>query len=142
MADNRKVAAAVLERAQKVVMMERGNEHGDAEDSFTTIAAFWSSLLSATNHREVQVSGADVAQMMVLLKVARSIHGDGTNLDHYVDAAGYASLAAMIAVGAAKDKDIVEAVESAFKPVRLRDETEDEAAQATFPFSGLPKKGK
>jgi hypothetical protein len=130
--DKREIAASVLERAQKVVMHERGNEHGDAEDSFATIAAFWASLLSATNHREVHISGADVALMMTLLKVARSIHGNGMQTDHYVDMAGYASLAAMLRIQNAPktapkgDSVLSDADFAEFKPVKLKEASAEE----------------
>lgn len=40
------------------------------------------------------LGAADAAQMMVLFKVARTISGDPTVADHYVDQAGYTALAA------------------------------------------------
>lgn len=90
----------IMVTAGKTVLGERGAQHGNMEDSFTTIANFWTEYLVSTASRrevgsaeELLVTPFDVAQMMVLLKVARSIHGNPANVDHYVDAAGYSAIA-------------------------------------------------
>lgn len=101
--DHRKVADHILKTAHKVVTTERGNQHGGAEDSFAMIGALWQTYLNNTRHNTgiadvgVMVTAYDVAQMMTLLKIARAVHGDPRNEDHYVDAAGYTGLAAAIA---------------------------------------------
>lgn len=100
--DHRKVASHVLHTAHKVVTTERGNQHGGAEDSFTMIGDLWSTYVNNTirnrdEHNGVTITAYDVAQMMVLLKIARATHGDPRNDDHYIDAAGYTGLAAAIA---------------------------------------------
>lgn len=73
------------------------------------IADLWSTfIVSSTKHRvagdltiidAVQLTPADVAKMMALLKIARAIHGDPLNEDHYVDAAGYIALDAALSLG-------------------------------------------
>lgn len=100
--DNRPVAAHVLKTAHSVVTTERGGQHGDAENSFAMIGRFWSEYLNNSNNLYqdgdplIRVSAYDVAQMMTLLKIARAVHGDPKNADHYVDAAGYTALAAAL----------------------------------------------
>lgn len=61
----------------------RPDNHGDPEDSFGTIADLWSGYL------DVDVDPADVANLMVLLKVARNREGH-YHEDNWVDIAGYA----------------------------------------------------
>ena len=65
--------AAVLDMAKQYVMEDRATEHGDLEDNFYAIAAYWS------NHLGVVVSVTDVAVMMCLLKVARLKSNPGNN---------------------------------------------------------------
>jgi hypothetical protein len=36
--------------------------------------------------------------MMEMLKIARSIYGDSTNRDNFIDSAGYAALAGMLQI--------------------------------------------
>jgi hypothetical protein len=132
MADKREVAGTVLDRARKVVMSERGNQHGDAEDSFQMIADLWTAHLQHTNRDSsfgaIRVTPFDVAQMMVLLKVARSVYGDPFNPDNYIDAAGYSSLAAMIMEGKRTDNEPAVSPDSMFapRPPKLKGETEAE----------------
>lgn len=81
--------ADVLDTALIAVTLDRQNTHGQPEDSFGTIAKFWST------HLGVSVSKADVALMLVLLKVARA----GQNPEHddnWVDIAGYAACGAEV----------------------------------------------
>lgn len=92
--DKREIAASILHTASKIVSSERKNQHGDAENSFHMIAALWRAYLTG---RPGEIDARDVAHMMALLKIARSVHGDASHADHYVDAAGYAALAGMLA---------------------------------------------
>ncbi len=79
--------AALLSEAAETIRQREG-AHGDKGRTFAMIAAMWSAYLGA------EVSPADVAQMMVLLKVARARCGDRTHHDHYVDQAGYVACTA------------------------------------------------
>ena len=88
-------AAAILDRARSIVTGDRRTTHGAPERCFGTIAAFWRIYLDAIG-RPVQPH--DVAQMMVLLKVARSTSGT-FHADDYEDACGYAALAGELAAG-------------------------------------------
>jgi hypothetical protein len=74
------------------------------------IGNLWSEFIrSSTKHRtqggdftsvdSVNITPADVARMMDLLKISRSVHGDPLNVDNYVDGAGYQALAGMLELG-------------------------------------------
>lgn len=78
---------AILREAETIINGERQGQYGNPEDSFRLIAGFWSAYLGCT------VSPRQVAEMMVLLKVARQRSGKGKR-DNLVDICGYAALAA------------------------------------------------
>lgn len=90
-------AAKVLVEAANIVAGARNTTHGDVERSFALIAKFWTLYLEARMARAAtSVTAVDVAQMMVLMKVARSIQGTPLR-EHFLDEAGYAALAAELA---------------------------------------------
>lgn len=72
----------ILDDAAETVY-ERPDTHGEPEDSFEKIAEMWSAYL------DTEMRPHDVANMMVLLKVARNAEGHYHD-DNYVDIAGYA----------------------------------------------------
>jgi hypothetical protein len=78
----------VLEDAIETVY-DRPSTHGEPEDSFAAIAGLWNEYLRAGGIRDPNVQPEDVANMMVLLKVARNAEGH-YHEDNYVDIAGYA----------------------------------------------------
>lgn len=86
------VAGDVCADAAKVVTTERENQHGSSVACHNLIAQFWSDYLGE------HVTAYDVAQMMVLMKVARARMGDPRHRDHYVDQAGYSGLAYQMAM--------------------------------------------
>ena len=86
----------VLEEAKRCICQDRQNQYGAPEDSFLTIAAFWETYLSAKYERTIELTCDDVALMMVLLKIARTM-SHTLHVDNYVDMAGYAALAAELA---------------------------------------------
>lgn len=75
---------SILETAKQYVSKDRNATHGEPEDSFTDIAAFWSDYTGQT------LTSKDVAVMMILLKCAR-LKTSPDNLDNWVDVAGYAA---------------------------------------------------
>jgi hypothetical protein len=105
-------AANILFNAKVVVTTQRGNQHGGADDSFQMIGNLWSEYLRATTtHRaaekqfvgvsELAITPTDVAHMMTILKIARANLGDPSQVDNYIDAAGYQSLAGALSLGSA-----------------------------------------
>lgn len=82
----------LLELCESYVTKDREADHGAPEDSFGLIARYWSVYLGK------EVSPADVASLMVLLKVARGQYKP-TNTDNWVDIAGYAACGCELATG-------------------------------------------
>ena len=74
----------ILDTAKQYVDTDRAEEHGDMEDNFQRIAAYWNAHLGLVSY----IKDTDVAVMMTLLKVAR-IHSNTENIDNWIDACGY-----------------------------------------------------
>lgn len=93
------VTGAVLQAAHQATSTDRPNTHGSAPVNFAAIAILWNAFLDAMSIAKPvpRLEPADVAQMMVLFKVARTVSGDPTVADHYVDECGYAAIAARLA---------------------------------------------
>lgn len=75
----------ILDKAKEIIDGERQVIYGDAEDSFDTIAKLWSAYLNTP------INSADVANMMILMKVARNSSGVYKD-DNWIDICGYAAL--------------------------------------------------
>jgi len=75
---------------------QRLKDHGNTERSFQMIADLWSVYInhSFTSRGDLKLRPYDVAQMMSMVKKARSVYG--FTEDNFVDDAGYAALAAML----------------------------------------------
>ena len=89
----------ILREAARIVCGDRNAQYGEPEDSFRAIAEFWETYVReecVSTGAVVCIQEADVAMMMVLLKVARAIYG--TKADTYIDIAGYAACAGEIAI--------------------------------------------
>ena len=78
--------AEVLDDAKQKVTVDRAADHGDMEDNFKTIAAYWS------EHLDHKVTPIDVGIMMTLLKMAIA-KGNPYHQDNYVDGCGYLACA-------------------------------------------------
>jgi len=89
MSDN--IRSKILTEALELINPggERAKSYGDAQTNFTCIAEMWSAYLSP--HK---VSPRDVANLMVLLKLARMRQSSGGHRDSSLDAAAYCALAA------------------------------------------------
>ena len=74
----------VLEISRNIVTGQRTDDYGQPEDSFDKIAKYWSVYLGR------KITSLDVANMMMLLKMARMTNGGGS-IDNYIDIAGYAA---------------------------------------------------
>lgn len=75
----------ILDKAKSIINGERQGTYGEAEDSFAIIAKLWSVYL---HHA---ISPADVANMMILMKIARNSSGVYKD-DNWIDICGYAAL--------------------------------------------------
>ena len=79
--------AEVLKRAEELVCKERAADYGELENNFDLIARLWNAYITAN---KIPLKAVDVAVLMILLKVARQISGNG-KLDNWIDIAGYAA---------------------------------------------------
>ena len=78
----------ILEEAQDLVCGDRQQSYGSAAESFERIAKMWSA------YKGVEVTSKDVASMMILMKVSRSV--TSSKRDNWVDVAGYAELGSQL----------------------------------------------
>lgn len=102
MIDVKNVREGILKEAIDAVNGSREEDYGDAEDNFHRIAGLWSTYMaskwvnqSADFNPLRWFSAVDVANMLILLKIARTLTGTGKR-DNWVDIAGYAACAAGI----------------------------------------------
>jgi hypothetical protein len=86
----------ILEAAAECVDGSREEDYGNPENCFMLIADLWTEYIcmKAEIYSEIKVEPRDVADMMMLLKIARNVVGGKT--DNYVDIAGYAACAGEI----------------------------------------------
>ena len=82
----------ILDLAKTYVTQDRAATHGNAERNFGLIAVYWSA------HLDANVTAADVAVMMTLLKLARLKSNIG-NLENWTDGCGYLACGGEIALG-------------------------------------------
>ena len=99
----------ILLEALDVINGERQDQYGEPEDSFSTIAHYWSVYLRQKHIVSYAINSDDVAIMMALMKIARMGNGAGTK-DSAVDCCGYIALAEDILVikrGLKAQKEVV-----------------------------------
>lgn len=75
----------ILDKAKSIINGERQGTYGNAENSFAVISQMWSAYLGR------ELTSADVANMMILMKVARNSSGVYKD-DNWIDICGYAAL--------------------------------------------------
>lgn len=80
-----------LDAARQAITVDRAATHGEAENTFGLIAAYWSADLG------MLISAQDVARLMTLFKLAR-MRVNPAHGDNYVDACGYAAIAGELAL--------------------------------------------
>ena len=83
---------AICEKALKIINGERQDQYGNPEDTFVKIAHQLTAYLSGCGD-VIHITPPMVADMMILLKMARETGGKGKR-DNMVDLIGYAALAA------------------------------------------------
>lgn len=99
MSNDIRTAIGLVVEAGDTIGKQRPGLHGHAENSFKMIGDLWTSYLAhvfAVRGDVIEVLPQDVARMMEMLKIARSIYGDPDNRDNFVDSIGYAALAGMM----------------------------------------------
>ena len=77
----------ILTKAEKLVSDDRAKTHGDKIVNHENIARLFSAYLTNKFQAVININAEDVAQLMTLLKIARSQAGQH-NIDDYVDGAG------------------------------------------------------
>lgn len=87
----------ILDEAKKIVCGEREQQYGGPEDNFKLIARLWSEYIAALYSQGKNLGPAEVADMMILLKVARNT--TGAKLDNWIDICGYAACGGEIQFG-------------------------------------------
>jgi Domain of unknown function (DUF6378) len=100
----------VLDEAKKCVLHDRNSTYGKPEDNFRRIAELWTAYLSI-RPKDVgaPITPTDVAQMMLLMKVARLAHNPA-HKDSWVDGIGYLACGAGIELGEDPRQQFQEAV--------------------------------
>ena len=86
----------ILEKTKKLVSKDREDKHGDKVLNHENIARLWSAYFQNKYKINILVLPEDVANLMTLLKIARTQAGNH-NLDDYIDACGYSAIAGEIA---------------------------------------------
>ena len=86
----------ILEQTKKLVSTDREDKHGDKVQNHENIARLWSGYLQNKTKLNILIMPEDVANLMALLKIARTQAGKH-NIDDYVDACGYSAIAGEIA---------------------------------------------
>ena len=74
----------ILDMASECITKDRAATHGDMEENFSTIAAYWSI------HLGIEISAADCAIMCAQIKLAR-LKSNAAHADNWVDLVGYAA---------------------------------------------------
>lgn len=89
-------ASDILLRAAAIVRGARNVLHGEKERSFAAIAEGWNWYLGSKKSGPFPITPRDVAEMMAILKMARSVQGVPTE-EHFLDQAGYSGIAGELA---------------------------------------------
>lgn len=88
-------AEQIAGEAARLIGGDRDRVHGNKITNFQNIALLWSAWLEMRG-ADFILTGADVAKLMTLLKIARMESGTH-NVDDAVDACGYAAIAGELA---------------------------------------------
>jgi len=89
-------ASDIAHEAANLIATDRQDQHGDPGESFKRIAELWTAYLRIRRDPAAELTSADAATMMTLMKISRTQCG-GHNPDDYTDAIGYVALAGDLA---------------------------------------------
>ena len=104
----------ILKKTEKLVSKDREDKHGNKIINHENIARLWSAYFQNKYKINIIVLPEDVANLMTLLKIARTQAGKH-NLDDYIDACGYSAIAGEIAEARQKLKSSTLGVSNAKK---------------------------
>ena len=89
-------SSEILKKTEKLVSTDRADKHGDKVENHENIARLWTGYMQNKFKLNLTILPEDVANLMSLLKIARTQAGN-FNLDDYVDACGYLAISGEIA---------------------------------------------
>lgn len=89
-------AGNICRMAADLVSGDRARQHGDKGENFAKTARLWQAYLDTRRDPKAPLSAVDVANLMVMHKLARTQSGS-FNPDDFVDIAGYAGCGGEIA---------------------------------------------
>ena len=103
MKKNESIREYILNAAREAVCTDRNRMYGEPEDSFGTIADLWCCYVEKCCVIDgcIVLGSREVAEMMILFKMARLMTSTKPNLDSYADIAGYAACAGEVVSGGA-----------------------------------------
>lgn len=85
----------ILEQTKKLVSNDREKKHGNKVINHENISRLWTGYVQNKTNLNIVILPEDVANLMVLLKIARTQAGEH-NTDDYIDACGYSAIAGEI----------------------------------------------
>lgn len=85
----------ILQKAIDTVNGSRVQDYGEAESSMGAMSLLWNSYLKAKFNIDIDLTAKDVATMMILFKIGRTISGHNKE-DNWIDICGYAANAGEI----------------------------------------------
>ena len=89
------LSTEILDKVKKLVSSDRAKQNGDIVENHENIGRLWSGYLQNKTKLNINILPEDVANLMVLLKIARS-QGGAFNIDDFVDMTGYSAIAGQI----------------------------------------------
>lgn len=93
--EDQPIRAQLLNKAASLITGQREKDYGTPEENFARIAGHWTIHLKKILLPGTEITPRLVAEMMMLLKVARA--ANSPTEDSYLDAAGYAGIAGELA---------------------------------------------
>lgn len=108
------IRAEILDTAKQYITKDRQATHGKPEDSFQSIAEFWTAHLRGRGKLDVLevLDRIDVAAMLAGMKLARA-SANPDHIDNWIDLAGYAGCGGEIATLQNQQHDIATPVNTA-----------------------------
>lgn len=95
MTDSKPERVEILNEAAALIVGQRQEDYGTPQENFQRIADYLNIHLKKNLENNIPISPRQTAEMMVLLKLARTINSP--TRDSYVDIGGYAGIAGELA---------------------------------------------
>lgn len=95
MSDVIEMAIRLMAKSADIVGKQRGQQHGPVPPSFEMAGQLWTVYLRHVRavRKHDNIMAEDALQMMSLYKKVRSVYGDRSNDENFVDDIGYVALA-------------------------------------------------